>query len=136
MEHDEIEENVPISREGEAEVKSAVLTPEDEEVSAVLRLLRKNRAAAMGLAVLFLTGALSGGCGLLIPPPNPNTVVIQKALEDEEDDKDPYISGGSHGYFHVGSVQTMSGGRTVWGSSPATHVSGGYAIIRGGSIGG
>jgi len=123
---------------GDPEKNSAEKTDRfaEEEVSVVLRLLKKNRAAAMGMAVLFLTGALSGGCGLLVPPPNASTAVIQRALEDEEDEKDPYISGGSHSYFHSVGHPVMSGGHVMWGSAPVTRHVGGYAVVRGGSIGG
>lgn len=68
----------------------------DEKARKVRELLTVDRAAALSLAVLFLTGATLDGC--VKSPRNENR--IQRAVEAERGIYDPYVSDGRQGYYH------------------------------------
>ncbi|MHC9541227.1 MAG: hypothetical protein AB9903_17120 [Vulcanimicrobiota bacterium] len=71
----------------------------DEKAEKVRELLLVDRAAALSLAVLFLTGATLDGCVKSPFSSSKNETVIQRAVQAERGIYDPYISDGKHGYY-------------------------------------
>lgn len=96
----------------------------------VKELLTKNKAAALGCAVVLATGLLSGctstdGSG--------DTAQWEVYDEDVADDNYRYYGGYGGYFFRSGRPSFDSKGTARWSQPSGTNKSGGYGIMRGGS---
>jgi hypothetical protein len=108
-------------------------------------LLKKNRAAALGLAVMIATGAFFLGCSKASKPGDRESLV--DGIEDDDgydfvgdsdgDGGDSSQTSRRAGYYHfAGAPMMMAGNRLMWGSKPhSPSARSGYAISRGGRAG-
>ncbi|MDA8235157.1 MAG: hypothetical protein M0Z31_10225 [Clostridia bacterium] len=106
-----------------------------EEAARVKGLLGKNKAAALGLAVLLATGTLLTGCG---GPERESAGAQWEVVEDEEEDEEAntFYHGGyfAAGYFlRSGRPVIDLDGKVKWSKPKGKYKSGGYGAIRGGS---
>jgi hypothetical protein len=94
---------------------------QSEKKKKINELIKKDRAAALGLAVMFAVSISLTGCG-------------QKQAENEEEEQDYYYSGGhTHFYSYWGSPNTQYYGNSTWARSFGTHRAGsGYSFSRSG----
>ena len=108
------------------------MTEENKEINKIRELVKKNKAAALGLAVVFATSTMLTGCGSK-PAKNPNSILVEKNDEKEDEDDNTYVGGGGYGYYYYSGRPIITGNKTFWSKSPASK---GYGGIRGGSVGG
>lgn len=114
-----------------------------EQTTRVKGLLSTNKAAALGLAVLFATGTILSGCGG--SPANQPGTAGWESVEEEDDEENQsggntsyYYGGyGGGGYFRYSGLPMFGpGGKVNWSKPSDTFKSGGYGFIRGGSAAG
>ena len=118
---------------------------DEKAVKKVKSLVKRNRAAALGLAVFFATSTTLIGCAHKTAEKNPNSALVE---EQEEEEEDVYIGGssGSGGYYYRSGTPLSgtngifswgnSSNNSTWGDSSTTKSFSGYSASRGGSIGG
>jgi hypothetical protein len=97
--------------------------------STIFEFLGKNRAVALGFAVLIATNALLSSCAP--PKRNPDTAMIQKAYEgkvekDEAGVDDGAFYGnatgrGNQGYYHYGHLPILAGPRVTGWKTGSIH---------------
>ena len=102
----------------------------------IRELVKKNKASALGLAVLFAMGTMTTGCNKFSSQKPSTAVVMEKDNEAEDEDANTYVGGGGHGYFFYGGRPVFTGGKAYWGNPSTTVHKGGYSFTRGGSVGG
>lgn len=93
-------------------------------------LLNKNKAAALGCAVVLATGLLSGCAST-----DQTGDTAQWQVYEEEDLEDDYYYYGGHGGYYIRSGRPFfdSKGTARWSQPSGTNKSGSYGIMRGGS---
>ena len=118
---------------------------DENSAGTIGELLKKSRAAALGLAVILATGSPFVNCSKVDKPGDRLSLI--EGLEDDDDDGYDFIGdtdgGGGiarrgHGYYFLhGAPRMLAGHGLVWGSKPSSAFHGrGYAVMRGGSAGG
>ncbi|MFZ3172121.1 MAG: hypothetical protein WA118_09085 [Carboxydocellales bacterium] len=112
-----------------------------EQTSMIKGLLPTNKAAALGLAVLFATSTMLTGCGS--PVDKAGTagweVVDEKEAQENQANGNGNFYYGGYGlaYFMLsGRPRFNPGGKVSWSKPSDTFKSGGYGIIRGGGAAG
>lgn len=102
-----------------------------EKPNLVEKMLKRNRAAALGCAIVLATGLL-GGC---TDAGSAGDTAQWQVYEEDDDDDDYRYYGGSHGGYYIRSGHPIfnTQGQPRWSKPSGTYKSGGYGIIRGGS---
>jgi hypothetical protein len=111
---------------------------ENKELFDVKKVIQRNKAAALGLAVLLATSnVILTGCETRQLNPASNSMYMQKLKEKEKNEWDTdFIGGGGDGYYRYSGKPNVSDGHvSSWGTGPGHYFVGGYGVIRGGSAG-
>lgn len=103
--------------------------PEESRSGKVKEVLKKNKSAALGLAVMFVVSSSLSACSLF------------PTQEKEEEEDDTYYSsgghsGGSYFYNRGGGYNASSWGKSSSSNSTIKSGSSGYSSSKSGRIGG
>ncbi|MHB8170804.1 MAG: hypothetical protein ACYDG6_04585 [Thermincolia bacterium] len=107
-----------------------------EQIAKVKGMLGKNKAAALGLAVLLVTGTLLGGCSGTEQETAGSQWEVVEDEDDDDDDANTFHRGGFYGagyFLRSGRPMIDFDGKVKWSKPKSKFKSGGYGAIRGGS---